>query len=93
MGLKASAYAAFSAGFFPIAGSVASADLRPMLAAFGLACALASLLAIAIYRKGLSPEQKTSKLQTRLTLATVLVVCVAVSQVVVIVMEIVRRLG
>lgn len=93
MGLKAAAYAALSAGFFPIAGSVASADLRPMLAAFGLACSLASLLAIAIYRKGLTPEQKTSNLQTRLSFATVLVVCVAVSQVVVIVMEILRRLG
>jgi hypothetical protein len=93
MGLKASAYAALSAGCFPIAGSVASADLRPMLAAFGLAFSLASLLAITIYRKGLSQDQATSGLRTRLTLAMILVLCIAASQIIAIVMEVIRRLG
>jgi drug/metabolite transporter (DMT)-like permease len=93
MALKAAAYAALSGGCFPIAGMVASPDLKPLLAAFGLSFSAASLLAIAIYRKSLHPDQATPALKTRLAAGMVAVVCLAIGQIVMIAVTVINRMG
>lgn len=93
MALKAAAYAALSGGCFPIAGMAASPDLKPLLAALGLSFSAASLLAIAIYRKSLRPEQRSPAMSTRLGAGMVAVGCLAVGQIVMIVLTVLNRMG
>lgn len=84
LAMKAFAYGGLSAGCFPIAGMFASSDLKPLLAAFGLAFSLASLLAIFIFRRSLTPEQKTPRMLTTLGAGTTALICLAIAQLVVI---------
>ncbi|XHC24298.1 MAG: hypothetical protein ACFHWZ_12260 [Phycisphaerales bacterium] len=93
MALKAAAYAALSGGCYPIAGMVASPDLKPLLAAFGLSFSAASLLAVAIYRSSLRPEQRSAQMSSRLAAGTVAVVCLAVAQIVMIAVTVINRSG
>ena len=88
LALKALAYGGLSAGCFPIAGMVARNELKPMLAAFGLAFALASLLAIFIFRRSLAEDQRTPRMATTLGAGTTAVICLAVAQIVVIGMQV-----
>ena len=93
MALKAAAYAALSAGCFPIAGMAAAPEAKPMLAAFGLAFSAASLLAIVIYYKSLRPEQALPAVKTRLAAGAVAVACFAVAQIVMIAVTVINRGG
>jgi hypothetical protein len=88
LALKAFAYGGLSAGCFPIAGMVARPELKPMLAAFGLAFSLASLLAIFIFRRSLTQEQRTPRMSTTLGAGATAVICLAIAQLVIIGMQI-----
>ena len=82
--LKTYAYGGLSAGCFPIAGMLASNEMKPLLAAFGLAFTLAALLALFIFRRSLTPDQKTPRMSTTMGAGVTALVCIGVSQLVII---------
>ena len=93
MGAKAAGYGLLSAVFSPGMSMMAEPSLKPMLTAFGLVCAIVALLAMFIYRRALSDEERTPLIASRLGAGAVAIVCLAIGQLVFIALTIARQLG
>lgn len=93
MGAKAAGYGLLSAIFSPGMSMVAEPSLKPMLTAFGLVCAIVALLALFLYRRALSPDERTPLMASRLGAGAVAIACLAISQLVFIGMTIAQQLG
>ncbi len=93
MGAKAAGYGLLSAIFYPGLGMAADQSVKPMLAAFGFVCALVASLALFIYRRALSEEERTPLMASRLGAAAVAIAFLAVGQLIIIGLAIYQQLS